>query len=560
MKSTRFVVHTAVFFFILLSRLVQAQEANHFASMALNRQEKEEFVKTESYVEQIRRRGAVLELSLKDAIKLALTNNLEIAIEDYNEDLNRERIVATRGFYDPILNFRVGLESTENPTTSIIQAGQGIVTFARKGLTWNSSLDQNMPGGGAFSLRLDNSRDSSNSAFSRINPAFGSVFDVSFTQPLWRGFLKTQTERQLKLYNLDTQISYSQFKQRVSEIVQQVENQYWELVFAIDNHETRRESMELAILQHQNNQKRVQIGVMAPIETTQSRAEVATREQEMIQSEVQIITYQNALKRLLASDPRASIWNLTLIPTDRPQIKDVQITLEEAIQEAIERRPELEQVHLQLDKTGVDRDYLKKEGKPAVNLVANFGSVGRSGLVFSNVDFFGTPTTREPDPEDPLFGNLSNALGQAFGFDFINYGVSVDIQIPLRNRSNQAELAQAAITERQLRSRLKNQQQLIIVDVRNAFESIATQKKRLEAARMARQLSEEQLEGENKRFEAGLSTNFEVLRFQRDLTEAQVRELRAQVDYQLAITALLKAMYTIVDEKDIVLAGGKAGQ
>ncbi len=559
MKSTRFVTHTAVFFVILFTQLVWAEETNSFSSTDSNRQEEEEFVKTKSYVDQVRLRGAIFELSLRDAIKLALTNNLEIAIEDYNEDLNRERMMAIKGFYDPILNFRVGWESFENPTTSIIQAGQGITTFVSKGLTLNSSLDQNMPGGGAFHLRLDNSRNSSNSAFSRINPAFGSVFDVSFTQPLWRGFLRTQTDRELKLYNLDAQISYSQFKQKVSEIVQQVENQYWELVFAIDNHETRRKSMELAILQHRNNQKRVQIGVMAPIETTQSRGEVAIREQEMIHSEVQIIIHQNALKRLLTSDPKASIWNLTLIPTDRPRIEDVQITLEEAIQKAIERRPELEQVRLQLDKTGVDRDYLQKEGKPAVNLVANFGSVGRSGLVLRNVDFFGTPT-KEANPEDPLSGNLNKALSQAFGFDFINYGVSVDVQIPLRNRSNEAQLAQAAIIERQLRSHLKNQQQLIIVDVRNAFESISTQKKRLEAARMASKLSEEQLEGENKRFEAGLSTNFEVLRYQRDLTEAQVQELRAQVDYQLAITDLLKAMYTIVDKKDILLAGGKDGQ
>ena len=111
-----------------------------------------------------------------------------------------------------------------------------------------------------------------------------------------------------------------------------------------------------------------------------------------------------------------------------------------------------------------------------------------------------------------------------------------------------------SITKQRLSNQLKNQQQMIIVDVRNAYEEIQTQKKRLEAAKLALQLSEEQLSGENKRFESGLSTNFEVLRFQRDLAQARVQELRALIDYQLALTALEKAMYTIVDDNEILMA------
>ena len=124
------------------------------------------------------------------------------------------------------------------------------------------------------------------------------------------------------------------------------------------------------------------------------------------------------------------------------------------------------------------------------------------------------------------------------------------------NRSNEADLATAVIRDRQLLSTLKNQEQMIIVEVRNAYESLATRKKSLEAATVASQLSREQLEGETKRFEAGLSTNFEVLRLQRDLAQSQVSELRALVDYQLAVTALQKALFTIVEESDIVLAKG----
>ena len=518
----------------------------------------EEFAESLPYVDQVRRQGGYLELGVKDAVRLALSNNLEIAIEDYNEQMIRESITSTKGFYDPELSFGVGWVSRESPAISILDAGRGITTSSSNGLNLTSTISQQVPGGGAFEFRFDNRRRSSNSLFSTINPNYWSTSDLSFTQPLWRGFLKTQTEHQLKLYNLDRRIDDGQFKERVTGIILQVQQQYWELVSAINDHEIGRQSRELAILQHRNNKKRVDIGILAPIEVSRSRTEVSRREKTVIQSEVQIILYQNALKRLLAPDPNASMWSLTLIPTDRPEVRDVEMTLKDAIKSAFARRPELERIRLELEKNRVDYDFYKREGKPRVNLRANIGSVGTSGQTFKNVDFLGA-LTREPDPDHPFSGNLGNSISQALGFDFIDYGVGVEVTIPLRNRSNEGDLARTAIDERRLHSRLQSQQMLIVEEVRNAFETITTQKKQLEVARMALQLSGEQLDLETRRFEAGLSNNFELLTYQRDLAEAQVQELRAQVDYQLAVMHLSRAMNTIVSDSDIVLARGQNG-
>ncbi len=554
--KTKQIVQSILLFTLVCSQLLAQQEA----VPAGEDPAPGSFQVPESYVDRVRREGTLLTLALRDVMRLALTNNLEIAIEEFNEDLNRERHTIARGFYDPVLSFSVGLESSDSPSTSILTAGSGVATFSRDAFTWSNSLQQNIRGGGSFSLNFNNSRNMSNNTFSTINPQFGSDFNVNFIQPLWRGFRQTSTERELKLVNLDSEITESQFKQRVSEIVQQVQNQYWELVYAIEDHETRRQSMELAIVQYLNNRQRVQIGVLAPIEVTSAQAEVSTREQEMIQAEVQIVNAQNALKQLLAPDPSHSIWNLSLIPTDPPEPQEVQIGMEEAIQTALARRPELEQMRLGLEKNEVDQEYFNQAGKPMVNVRANFGSTGRSGVVFKTVaidfDGDGIPDRQQrvPDPDNPSFGNLAGSVGQALSYDFINWGIFADIELPLFNRSSEGQLAQVRISQARLLSQMKNQQQMIIVDVRNAYESLAIQVKRLEAARVARRLSEEQLDGENKRFEAGLSTNFEVLRFQRDLAQAIGQELRAQVDFQQALTALRKAMYTIVDDNDIILA------
>ncbi len=518
----------------------------------------EEFAESFPWVDQVRRQGGFLELGIKDAVRLALSNNLEIAIEDYNEGITRELITSAEGFYDPQFSFGARWDSREFPAISILEAGRGITTSSSKNLGLTSSISQQVPGGGAFEFQFNNSRRSNNSLFSTINPNYWSTSDFSFTQPLWRGFRKTQTEHQLKLYNLDRRIDDGQFKERVTGIIQQVQEQYWELVSAINDHEIRRQSRELAILQHRDNKKRVNIGILAPIEVSRSRTEVSTREKTVIQSEVQIIRYQNALKRLLAPDPNASMWSLTLIPTDRPEVRDVEMTLKDAIKNAFASRPELERIRLQLEKNQVDYDFYKNVGKPRVNLRANIGSVGTSGQTFRNVDFLGA-LAREPDPDHPFSGNLGTSVSRALGFDFIDYGVGVEVTIPLRNRVNEGDLARTAIAERQLRSQLKSQQMLIVEEVRNAFESITTQKKQLEVARLALQLSGEQLDLETRRFEAGLSNNFELLTYQRDLAEAQVQELRAQIDYQLAVMHLQRAMNTIVTDSDIVLARGQNG-
>jgi len=512
-----------------------------------------EFPASKPYVERVRSEGGFLDLSLKEAVRLALTNNLEIAIEDFNEDVTEQRIFQTRGDYDPVLTFTTGWNSSEWPSTSILDAGRGIPTFLRRGFELSSSVRQPVKGGGTLQLALNNDRNSTNSAFSIINPNFETFFNFSFSQPLWRGFRQTGTERQLKLFNLDRHINESQFEERVSAIILRLRNEYWELVSAIDEHETRRQSREQAVLQHELNKKRVAVGISAPMEVSRTRAEVSKREQVTIQAEVQIAIRQNALKRLLTSERTAPLWNLKLIPTDRPRIRPVGITLEEAIGEALKRRPELERLNLELEKNRVDRDYLKKEGKPQINLRANIGSYGRSGQVFKNVDLFGA-LTREPDPAHPFYGNFGNSMGQALGFDYISYGIFVDVEIPLRNRRNEGQIAETAINERRLNHQRREQEQVIVEEVRNAYERLGIQKRELDMSALAVRFAEEQLELETKRFKAGLSTNFELLQYQRDVAEARLVELRSQIDYQLALAGLRQAMNTIIDDQDLVVA------
>ncbi|HSR51640.1 MAG TPA: TolC family protein [Acidobacteriota bacterium] len=533
-SKTLILIASLLFFCVPLAAQEPEQEEER-SPLEISRQlQAEQLEVPPPYREKVEDTGqTIMELSLQDAIRLALLHNLDIAIENFNEELTREQIVSTRGFYDPNLSFTIGYEDAEAPTISQLDAGEGQAVRQAKDFRYTASWLQNLPNGSNFQVSYFSNRNDSNNEFLFANPAYNSSFSFDFTQPLWRGFRETSTQRQLKLSNLNLELNDLQFEVQVANVIQQVQDRYWELVFAINNYETRRQGMSLAITQHQNNQKRVNIGVSAPIEITSSRAEVALREQEMISSEVQIINAQNRLKQLMSDDPMASIWSVTLFPTDSPRTPEVDMSMDQSIDLALQNRPELKQVETNIEQNTINQKFYQRELKPQVDLRFSYTSRAAGGGDMSG---------------------LGDVFTEAFSFDFNTWAVFADVRIPLGNRQMQGQLAQSRIRERQNLSRLKNAQQGIIVEVRNAYEGLKTQKKRLQSARLAKELSQEQLRGENKRFQAGLSTNFQVLRFQRDLTSAEAQELRALIDYEQAVTALMRATHQIIEQSQVSLA------
>jgi outer membrane protein TolC len=318
----------------------------------------------------------------------------------------------------------------------------------------------------------------------------------------------------------------------------------------------RQESRQLAASERDQIQQKVQAGLLTPIALASANAEIALREQDIIQGEVLVVRAENALKSLLASDPSDDIWRRTLVPIDSPKPEPVQTTLVEAIDKALHDRPELQASRFQRQQNQIDRDFLKWETRPQVNLVAGVGSIGQAGQVY---DLITDPQSLLPigrvlDPAGAGFGGLGTAAGQTFGFSYPNWSVAVNVQLPILNRAAKANAAQADVAGRRLQAQMKQQQQAIMVEVANAYETVRLQLSALDVARKTRELSQQQLDGETQRFEAGFTTHFEVLRYQRDLDDARLRELRATVDYEIALAALRKAIDTLADESDLVIA------
>ena len=507
----------------------------------------QEFARTIPYEERITQQGRVQRMTAREAVELALRNNLDLAIERYNEQLARQRVRAALGYYDPSMSLSTARSSTDIPGTGA-SGGTSIPIEQVDVTSFSPGVKQNLPGGASAAVSLLSTRTYTSSTTPTLNPVVNSSLGASITQPLMRGFLATAGDRSIDLARIDTEIAASLYRQRLTSIVQQVLTQYWELAYAVSVYETRRQSKDLALVQFEGAKLRVQSGLLSPVALTAARAEIASRERDILQAEVSIIGAENALKLLLSQDPASPLWETAVLPVDRPKPDTGDLTLEHAIELATARRPELEQLRLQMAQNAIDRRFYTREKLPTVNLTAGLTSAGKSGTALVKLN-----DVRTADPTNPSFGSYQRSWAQVFGFDFPAWAIGLSVQVPIGNRSAGAVLQQAEL----VRSRLDTQKiktlQAVMVDVRYAVQVIGTQRKSLEAARLTTQLFAEQLEAQTARYSAGFSNDFELRRYQRDLVDARVKELRALVDLQLAGIALQRATDTLIEATGVAV-------
>lgn len=502
-----------------------------------------EFPPTPPYVEAVAQQRPLWRLAVAEVVDRAFHSNLDLTIERYNQTLARERVRGVSGYYDPLVSVSGSVGTANNPLTALPGDNRiPVETVKTSGFT--PSVKQNLIGGGTATATLANSQSLTSSLTPTVNPSFASGFSATVTQPLLRGFVATSIDRQLGSGRLDVDIADAQYRQKVTFVLQQTLTQYWELVFAIESYETRRQSKGLALVQYENTKLRVQAGLLTPTALTASRAEIAGRERDMLLARVQIINAENALKQLLSEDPASPIWTMALIPTDRPDAEVSTPTLETALDAALAHRPEIQQLRFQGRQNQIDRRFFTWETKPTVNLSGTFSALGKSGTVWQRV-----AGERLTDPSNPASGGYQNSWRQVAGFEFPTWSLGLTVQVPIANRAAGAQLVQTAIAGERLRTQMTRTQQSVIVDVRSSIEVIAMQKQSLDAAHLTTQLSDEQLEAQSARYEAGFSTDFELLRYQRDFVDAKVRELRALVDLQLAVLSLQKATDTLIESQ-----------
>jgi outer membrane protein len=542
--------------------------------------------------------GKVVRWTLRDAIFAALENNPDIELERSNVRQAQYDVIAAQGAYDPQSTHGFQYTSTNQPNTRPF-SGTDSPSLTSKNLNFNFGHNGLIyRSGGNYQINFNNTRRSSN--FALFTADYSPNLGIQITQPLWRNFRTDQNRNRIQINKKRLDLSDVVFRQRAIEIISRVQAAYWDLALAIRNEEVARDAVKLSETQLNNNKRQVEVGTLAPIDVISAATQVESGRQQVFQAINSVAQAENAIKALTANGMNDELWNSRIDPVEKFDPQPVTLQVSEALKLAVDNRPELKQFALQKEINNLDIDLFKNQAKPQVDLVFAYNTFGVGGNPStstqptnncSSVGLLGPLPTASGNACAEILSPVTNANGQITGYrfnvdprltpfttgtrqvvtpvaenfvggygtglknmftnDFRQWQVGVNITVPWRNRTAKANLARAKEAEKQIDLRTRQTMQNIEVEVRNAVQEVETSKLRIEASGSAREYAAKQLEGEEKKFSAGLSTTFFILQRQNELSQARFTELRALADYNKAVANLQRVLSTTLSSNSV---------
>ena len=476
-----------------------------------------------------------LRLSLDQALNTAMQQNLGVQLQNYETRMSGFRLRGEYGVFDFFGTGDVSTSSSRSATTSSFQ------TSAGRDTSLNANVAQIIPTGGQYSIGLRNSRGTSSNPFTTVNPAFTSNLDFSFNQPLLRDFGVDVTKRNITIARNTLGITQGAFRTVVMDTVHSVEQAYLDLVYARRNIEVVKEALFLARDQARITQIRIDVGASAPLDILQPRVQIATTEESLVTAIADVRDAEDRLRALL-NLPREE-WDRPILPTDDVSYAPTTINKEQAVQQALQNRPEMTQQRLATDTARVTALYTRNQTLPAVDFELGYGLGGVAGRTL-DIDDSGNPVVVSST-------NFGDAVSQIFGRDFPSWSVGFNFAYPLMNIGARATARAAELDLEQSRTVETQTQQNIAVAVRAAARAVDTFALTIAASRAARDAAERNVEAERKRYENGMTTNFQVLEVQKQLSDARVRELLALIGYNKALALYHREVGDILDIHNI---------
>jgi len=499
-------------------------------------------VGTAAGMADLRVQGDEIHLTLDEAVELALTRNLSLRAQRISRQQARLGIDQAMGIYDFNLLAGISTSKRESPSASNLD-GADVQIQKRTSLSVGGS--QLFPTGGTLGVEVTDGRFETNSNISLLNPSFSSALDFSYTQPLLRGFGRSATSYGIEVARVGSEISQQLFVAEVIGTIQNVENAYWNLVAARYALVVAEESRTLADELHSNNKVRVDVGTLAPLELVQSEAQIAIREEDIIRARGVVGDAEDLLFFFLNID-QGEAWSKTIVPDTEASIEHPQVDLGESIVTALAARPEILSQQLQLKSLALDQSFLAQETRPRLDLKATYGLSGLGGdVVLRNPD--GSVASTIP-------GGWNDAFDQVTGFDFPGWSVGLELGIPLQNRSARARrlIADLAVEAGKLTA---SQLELrVTTEVRAAVRGLETSRQQLESAKVSTRLAEKNLDAERKKYDNGLSTAYQILQVQDDLTSARYRQVAAVTGYRRSLVEYYRATGGLLASSNVTIA------
>ena len=493
----------------------------------------------------------IVGLSLDDAIRLALDRNLDISVQRLNPQTFDFALANLRSVYKPTLTSTINQQSQTQPSTQTTSGGTVGSGILADTTTFNGGLAQSLSwGGGTLNATLNGNRGTTTSTTALFNPNYNNNWSAVYTQPLFRNFKIDNTRQQLVVTKLNQDISEIQLQATIINTLSNVRNAYWDYVFAVQSVEVAKRSVALAEQLVRDNQTRVEVGTMAPIDVIQAQSQAATQRQNLAIAEGTRRTNELVLKRLIVNGTQDPNWSGAIDPTDRPDFAPITVDVEDAVRRALSVRTDLAAVKKNLEVNTVTLKYLKNQTLPQVDFNARYTLVGQGGTQYISS---GNGVNRIVTGVIP--GGYSDALSSLLHVDYPTWVFGINVSYPLGTSGQEATYARAQLQSNQVEAQLKQIELQIATDVTNAATQVQNNTERVQAAQAASQFAQRQLEAEQSKFEVGMSTNYFVVQSQRDLATAQNNELQAILAYRRSVVELERLQQTSTSTANITIVG-----
>jgi HAE1 family hydrophobic/amphiphilic exporter-1 len=496
-------------------------------------------------------------LTLREAIEMALENNRDIEVSRKTATMAEFDLRTARSVTQPHLTGQTYYDRTTTPNVSIFTSNQKTTNGTLLG---NVALNgSRLASGTQFSGFFNNQRLVTDNPISILSPQLNSAIGFSITQPMFRGRRFDQPRRTIEIAKRNIELTDTQFRQRSIETVAGVQRAYWDLTFALRNLQVQRDAIRDAKDQLAHNRRLVDEGQLAPIDIVAAETQVANFEQGLYDALNAVNVAENILKNLLSPNRTSKIWAEALVPVEPVEVDVPNSTLTDAMDLALDNRPELDVNKAQKGINAIDQRLYRDQKKPQIDFIASVTESGIGGT--ANPNFSPTfPTPCSTNPSSPACAqqtaNLALLTGSPlrgiFASRYPTFRVGVSFNLPLfGDRSADAQYGKSLVEAERLNAQREQIEQVIQVEVRNALQAIRTGEARLRAAAVARENSAKQYESEQRKLDAGQSDVYKVLERQTALSAAKSNELRARTELNKAVAELQRATGNSLKANDV---------
>lgn len=473
--------------------------------------------------------GETLQLTMAQAEAMALESNLQLKIDRLDPAIAAENLAAARSVFNPNLGSSFSRGSSQSASGSVFEGSASTITSTS--LSFATQVSQALPWyGGSYRLTWNAGRNETSQLGATFNPRLSSGLQFNFTQPLLSGFRVDSSRNQVQTAIRNRTIADIQLDERIIVTRVQAQLAYLALVGAINRRDVAQQNLDLARQQLKDNQARVEVGTMAPIDIIEAEAEVASREEAVISADAAIATAEDSLRALILDPGRADYWQVRFQPTDTITLQPREVDVDAAIATALRERTDLVVSRNNMEITDLTLKVTKDSTLPSVNLQFSYSASGTGGTQNAYV-----PGTFPPVLASSTERGFGAVVGDSFKNNLPTWSVGFNVAYPIGKSNTEAALARQRIQRQQQETAIRNQELQVVTAVRTVGRDVQTNFKRVQVTQVAEERARRQLEAEQKKFAVGLSSTFTLQQRQRDLATARVNLLNATIDYNRSL-------------------------